>query len=1127
MLPGNPPLCGNRSRQHALAVITLVISAVTAEPVRGQSELPEFSGERLTVSGTDPAGFEIVRPVIAELEAAGRQTYYVVVIQSSGVGPMATRDFTDRLYAQWAQQARQKNISLDPDRAVVFVLALQNRQLSVHTGAVLQQTYGLKGQTIDRQLVEPHFIPQAKAGNYPEGLRILLRRIHEWIVAIDDRSAAQQRAAAERAKQLAEDATAMLASCRTISDTVETVLSEQVSAGLNMSKWQDQRTELTVRLQSLESAATAQTISPQTLLEESGRLYRQLAAVHDGARSVAGQQQSAHVRTAALLETAGKAADQLEAASRSGLVTRAIGIRLDRTVDAIRAAESQINDDPALALQSLAAQESSLEQLRSDLNELPESKSRFEATLAKVASLSTAFQSRIDVSRSIGVSTASAEALYQKTQERMAQAQQAASTDYNTGWALLDPLEGEITAEQQQLQTAFHTRQFWTRTLPMMIALGAVAAGLLALLILRLLHLRIRKPLDERCRSFRQKVVQLSDDIDALRERHRALPFTDQDYQEPMTGATLEMYNGVQTSLEQLRQRWLELMDVWDKVEHLTKSEHYFGRKLLKEATAALETVPVSDVEQTLNAQCVQTLDRLQDAHEQSGRLEEALDMAQQRVREQVDQLASLQLATTPYEAVRGRVSELRTQAAQIAVADPIGCQRILESATAMIRDLGQRTEKILQHRRGIDELGELLTQTVAWIEKLRQSGLRFCEEGSDPSTSFTTIDHHRTESLQLLNQGEADTAAEHLKRGFAQVAAAKAAIQQLVDAKAQCELEIPKLTAEQDQLQTQLLTLDSVITSLRQEFAPASWADVGELKSQAGSTVSACAELLAQATLAGSKDVQHYLKARDLLQQLQQQQATTTSQLATGSQRLNQLRKLQQDTVSAIQGLQQEFGRVRTVLQSSNADREAVNRRFRAAETEYEQVLRLSKQQPADWTAIAETVRSLRTEIADTESQAQEDLRLADQADRQMTKAARMIREAESFYRSGIKAKFAAAVPQLEDARRAMRQQNYEQAIHSADAATVTARRSMERAEQEADAADRRREQKRREGNQTFGTGIGLASTSMSSASLFGDSSSFGSSAPSFDPSPSPSMPDTSSSSSSSWSSETSQSSW
>ena len=75
-------------------------------------------------------------------------------------------------------------------------------------------------------------------------------------------------------------------------------------------------------------------------------------------------------------------------------------------------------------------------------------------------------------------------------------------------------------------------------------------------------------------------------------------------------------------------------MDVWDKVDTLAKSEHYFGRSRLREAAALLQQVPVNEVASSLNNQCAKALDRLEDAHEQVVRLDALLTESWQRIQQ-------------------------------------------------------------------------------------------------------------------------------------------------------------------------------------------------------------------------------------------------------------------------------------------------------------------------------------------------------------------------------------------------------------------------------------------------------------------------------------------------------------
>ena len=176
--------CDLRLTWKLLAIVCVILGA-GASTACGQSETPEFTGERLAFSDVDSAAWQSLAAVITDLEKTGKQTYYVVVVQSSGDSPTATRDYTDRLYEHWIQQATRSNLPFDSQRSVLVVLAIQNRQLSVHAGQALLQSYGMNAQMIDQQLVQPHFIPYAKAGNYPEGVRVLLTQINARILAHD------------------------------------------------------------------------------------------------------------------------------------------------------------------------------------------------------------------------------------------------------------------------------------------------------------------------------------------------------------------------------------------------------------------------------------------------------------------------------------------------------------------------------------------------------------------------------------------------------------------------------------------------------------------------------------------------------------------------------------------------------------------------------------------------------------------------------------------------------------------------------------------------------------------------------------------------------------------------------
>ena len=120
-----------------ILLLILLLIIIDSRTCYGQSELPEFTGERLTFSGVDSAAWQSLPPVIAELEQSGHETFYVVVVESSGSGPTATVDYTNRLYEHWRQQAARNSVVFDTQRTVIVVLAIQNRQISVKAGQTL------------------------------------------------------------------------------------------------------------------------------------------------------------------------------------------------------------------------------------------------------------------------------------------------------------------------------------------------------------------------------------------------------------------------------------------------------------------------------------------------------------------------------------------------------------------------------------------------------------------------------------------------------------------------------------------------------------------------------------------------------------------------------------------------------------------------------------------------------------------------------------------------------------------------------------------------------------------------------------------------------------------------------
>ncbi len=74
--------------------------------------------------------FDGLESQIAKLERSSPQTYYVVVVRSSGTGTKATKDYVEELHDAWRKQTSQSGRSFDVERSVIIVAALENKQIA-------------------------------------------------------------------------------------------------------------------------------------------------------------------------------------------------------------------------------------------------------------------------------------------------------------------------------------------------------------------------------------------------------------------------------------------------------------------------------------------------------------------------------------------------------------------------------------------------------------------------------------------------------------------------------------------------------------------------------------------------------------------------------------------------------------------------------------------------------------------------------------------------------------------------------------------------------------------------------------------------------------------------------------
>ena len=1098
-------------RPRAVTFLALALLATMCPAIQAQSR-PAFDGRKVTTSGVSPEPYSVVASHIANVERNSPQSYYAVVLKSIGGSDRAALRFADRLYDEWKTQARRKKLSFDANRSVIFVLAVKDRKLTVHTGTELQNKYGLRNQTIDRKLVKPHFIPHARAGNYPEGLNALVDEIEKWVRGKDQAEEKRRAAIAARSKQIRNDARATLATSRELFTDVENLMRQQADSGLDFSAMATAARQANSRLQ--EISGRVESDGPQAL-KDATQAQHILATLRNDIRQMASNQHAAQEQIAQVHSQINTVAELIEKQHRDGLAVTTLSEQLENSRENTRVAESFINSNPKKSLQLTTQQTAELRTLLASVESLPNQLAQLQKETADVQKLGEQTQKQLERAQAIGVDTKGNALQIEKAELAAANAAKLSETDYSAALAELSQSKTIYETQIGQLESSANRRYFITRTVPLWACIGLIAAGLITLIVMRVLHMLERRPTEAKLKKFKTNVVNLSDSLDELKERHRMLPYTDEDFTEPMTGDTLDTYNAVQESLEQFRQRWLTLMDIWEKAQSNLDTQSFFGREKFRAANKLIDAAPVDDVLQSIKEDCIATLNLLEDAHEQHEHTEKELTTALARLQEQLDAVREVDLSTEAYDIELRTALDERDAVSDQRASDPLKTREIYAYVLSEVRRIGRWTEQILHHFEGTGEMADKLSAAIRSADEHRAQGYRFCEDGSDPNALFPKIRHHRSECLTLLNTGEAKTAAEHLSQGFGLIASANERITRQVQAREFSASELKVRPQELDRLRKTLQGARQALAKLEISFTNDSWDDVANNTELAERAIAECDQLLREAAKNGSDDVQFYLTAAEQYERAQNHQNETASLIAAVEQRLSDLEALRDRARNEIQSVTRLGDEIRSLLASSEADRPAANQRLHHAQAALSQSSHRAQATKVDWQDILDEVDFARTEFEMAANMAREDMRLEMQARNEIAEADREIRVASSYYKLGFRADVSSANNAAVQAHASWQSQDYERAIRLANQAVASAREALRHAENQARAKQRRIDRKRRQSSAAFviSTGSGGIGNSSFGSSGFGSSSSSGSFS--------------SGSSSSSWGSGTSVSSW
>jgi hypothetical protein len=264
------------------------------------------------------------------------------------------------------------------------------------------------------------------------------------------------------------------------------------------------------------------------------------------------------------------------------------------------------------------------------------------------------------------------------------------------------------------------------RTMPVgaMVLLGLIGAVAFGVLYYR--KHALQSSVEEQFRVFRERAVALMDQLDALRKRHRTLPTTDPDFTAPMAGATLALYNDVETELDRLWERWLKVMEIWDETQKRIREGSGLATAPTEEARRLLEGGEL-DILVRESARCKERLDRLNQGHEQVREELQAAREEHARLRGSIDGGTGVLLPDDPHRREIEAAGSMLDEAERMITADPIGAASLVQRARSSLKAIAHpRETPERRERRSYEPVSiPLFDELAAAAERLRTAVAR------------------------------------------------------------------------------------------------------------------------------------------------------------------------------------------------------------------------------------------------------------------------------------------------------------------------------------------------------------------------------------------------------------------
>ena len=626
---------------------------------------------------------------------------------------------------------------------------------------------------------------------------------------------------------------------------------------------------------------------------------------------------------------------------------------------------------------------------------------------------------------------------------------------------LIDATEAWITSREDRRQASLEAqRVFRERTLPLALA-GLTAAAVLGALALQWSrHARRLRQAREKLAAFKEEVVALSDLLDTQQERHRMLPHSDADFRTPMQGLTRATYDGVQGSIRGYRERWLQLMDVWERAQDQVASEWFLGTGAADAAIRLLDSTearpPLADVA----ASCRAPLDALEQAHEQARHLATTLDTHIAATAARIDGLARRGRLGAGFQAALGHVTRARGLAGESLESDPVASRGALEAIQNDLQGTGSQIDAL---EAADDRRLRAIAATAAVADRvtaLRAEGWLLTEPGADPDERLRDASEHSDMASRLLDAGETDAALGHVADAERLDAEAGALLESIVAARARATELLPACAARLEALAARRRAAADAAQALATAYAESSWSDVAGNVARADDGLERARMLLVEAQAALARERQHDLRGVALLEETVRQEDWVEGCLAAVSDRRAELDELRDTLPPRHDAARTRVAQLGGRLERQRTDRVRANERCREAGRILDVANDALRAAQPDLRTARQLLEAADTAAARGEELADEDERLASQAESDLEEGDSLVRRVAAWYAEGVQADVRAATAALDTARSLLSRQRYEDAIRASAEAAQHARAAYAAATAEAERRRLRRQQ-------------------------------------------------------------------